>query len=120
MASDVPASIVVELIGDLDTTLVESLAERLSAFTLDGATSIVLSARHLTLPTADALAILGSAVSAARAGGASIAIDPGSRKMRLAFEQAHIAHGPSDVPRAPGARYLMIARHAEASTLLAT
>jgi anti-anti-sigma regulatory factor len=119
MAADVPTPIVVELIGDLDATLVESLVERLSAFTHEGPTSIVLCARHLTLPTADALAILGSAVNAARAGGASIAIDPGNRKMRLAFDHAKIEHSPSEIPRPVGARHLMIARHAEASTLLA-
>jgi anti-anti-sigma regulatory factor len=119
MASDVPTPIVVELIGDLDATLVESLTERLAAFTHDGPTSVVLCARHLTLPTPGALAALGSAVDAARAGGASIAIDAGNRKMRLAFDQAKIEHSASDVPRPAGARHLMIARHAEASTLLA-
>jgi anti-anti-sigma regulatory factor len=118
MDADGTTQIVVELIGDLDTTLVDTLFERLSALTLDGPTSVLLCARHLTLPTADALAALGSAVSAARAGGASIAIDPGNRKMRLAFHQAHIEHSHGDVPRPVRARHLMIARHAETNSLV--
>jgi anti-anti-sigma regulatory factor len=120
MPSDIATPIVVDLIGDLDATLVDSLTKSLSSFTSDGPATVLLCARHLTLPSADALAALGSAVQAARAGGTSIAIDPGNRKMRMAFEQARIEHSPSDIPRPPGARHLMIARHSEASSLLST
>ncbi len=119
MTADAPTPIVVELIGDLDSTLVASLSEMLAAFAHGGSTFVLLCARHLTAPTADALAALGSAVSAAREVGTRISIDPGNRKMRMAFDQAHIEHSASDIPKPAGARHYMMARHAEPSRLIA-
>ena len=119
MTADVRARVVIELIGDLDSMLVASLSEMFTAFTHDGPTFVVLCARHLTTPTADALAALGSAVSAARAGGTLISIDPGNRKMRSAFDQAHIEHSASEIARPAGARHYLLARHADASRLVA-
>ena len=115
-----PAStpIVIDLIGDLDTTLVASLSEMLSAITADGPREVVLSARHLALTSHDALEALGTALERARSHGASIAIDAGNRKMRLAFGGAHIDHSDAAVPRPPFARHYMMARHAEKRHLL--
>ena len=119
MTSDASTPIVVELIGDLDSTLVASLSEMLTTFTQGGPTYVLLCARHLSAPSADALAALGSAVSAARASGTSISIDPGNRKMRQAFGQARIEHSASDIARPAGARHFMMARHAEPRRLVA-
>ncbi len=110
--------IVIDLIGDLDTTLVASLSEMLHAFTSDGPREILLCARHLALTSHDALTALGAALENARGRGASIAIDPGNRKMRLAFGEAHIDHSGVDVPRPSRARHYMMARHAEKRHLL--
>jgi anti-anti-sigma regulatory factor len=118
MNTDVRTPIVVDLIGDLDTTLVASLSEMLSGFTAAGPAYVLLSARHLALTSQDALTALGVALRDARERGASIVIDPGNRKMRQVFDHACIDHSPSELPRPAGARHYMMARHAEKRHLL--
>ncbi len=106
--------IVIDLIGDLDTTLVRALAEMLDRFIAEGPREVVVSARHLALTSHEALEALGATLVDARERGASLAIDAGNRKMRLAFGQARIDHaGEAVVPRPAHARHFMMARHAE-------
>jgi anti-anti-sigma regulatory factor len=118
MTTDDRTPIVVDLIGDLDETLVASVSEMLAGFAEAGPAYVLLSARYLAGVSADALAALGVAVDDARGRGAAIEVDPGNRKMRQAFGEAHIDHSNSEIPRPSGARHYMMARHAEAQPLI--
>ena len=92
------STIVVELFGDLDLTLVSFVAETLDDVARSGARRVVLSRRGLAMSSGGALRALEHTVAAARACGTTVEIIPGNRKMR----------------RTPGtcARHVILARHA--------
>jgi anti-anti-sigma regulatory factor len=106
-------AVAVDLIGDLDLTLGEIFAAALDQLTASGTTDVYLTTRHVALTSSDGLAAVDAALAAARDRGCSIAVDPGSRRMRAAFAQARIpvVASAGGIPPASG-RHLMIARHA--------
>lgn len=108
-------ALVVELIGDLDSTLGEIVAETIAVHARDGATSVVVSTKHVTLTSQIGMEKLDGALLAARELGLAVALEPGSRKMRTAFNNARIAWAPAG-ERPATARCLMIARHASPAT----
>jgi anti-anti-sigma regulatory factor len=108
-------AVVVDLIGDLDSTLGDIFAATLDRLTQDGTTDLYLKTRHVAVTSTGGMAALGDALATARERGCSIAIEPGNRRMRAAFSQQGIAYAATAegvLPR--NARHLMIARHAEA------
>jgi anti-anti-sigma regulatory factor len=110
-------AVVVDLIGDLDSTMGDIFAATLDQLTANGTTEIYLTTRHVALTSSDGLATLDAAIVLARGRGCSIAIDPGNRKMRAAFSEARIAYVASvDGFRPASDRHLMIARHATAQS----
>jgi len=109
---------VVDLIGDLDATLGTILAETLDTLVASGTTHVVVSAKHVATSSYDGLESLGAACTAARASGATVALDPGNRRMRAAFEGAALAiERQPKGGRPSGTRHLMIAHHAPAKRL---
>jgi anti-anti-sigma regulatory factor len=111
-------AVFVDLIGDLDATLGDIFAETLVRLTASGATDVFLTTRHVNGSSQSGLAAIDAALATARAGGCSVSIDPGNRRMRSAFASAHIPFASEHVAaRPPHARHLMIARHAPAPTL---
>jgi hypothetical protein len=106
-------AVVVDLIGDLDATMGDIFAATVERLTADGPTDLFLTTRHVAVTSSDGLAALDAALSTARERGCSVAVDPGSRRMRAAFSHARIAYAATAdgvLPR--NARHLMIARHA--------
>lgn len=107
------ASAVVDLIGDLDATLAATFSETLQRLVGGGTTHVYVRARHLATTTSAGLAALDAACGLARACGAFVALDPGSRRMRAAFATVAPAVDRRRAPaHPPRARHLMIARHA--------
>lgn len=112
---------VVDLIGDLDATLGTIFADTLTGLVANGTTDVLVSARHVATSSNDGLATLDAACTAARASGATIAIDPGNRRMRAAFTSASLAIERRPVAPPPrNSRHFMIARHAESKRLART
>ena len=112
---------VVDLIGDLDATLGNILAETLGRLIASGTTDVLVTARHVATSSNDGLARLDAACSAARASGATVAIEPGNRRMRAAFSSVSLAtERRNPAPRPRSSRHLIIARHAETMRLLRT
>jgi hypothetical protein len=110
-------AVVVDLIGDLDATLADIFAATLDRLTADGATDLYLKTRHVAVTSNDGMTTLAKALATARARGCSIAVDPGSRRMRSAFSHEGVAYAATAegvLPR--NARHLMIARHAAAES----
>jgi len=106
-----PEVLVVELIGDLDATLGQYAAETIATHAAKGAPDIVLSTKHLSLTSEIGMRTLDAAIRSARDRGHSVSLDPGTRKMGTAFNNARIAYSPP-LARPRAARCLMIARHA--------
>ncbi len=108
-------AVVVDLIGDLDATLGDIVATTIDRLTADGTTDVYVTTRRVAVSSNDGLAALDAALATARKRGCSVAVDPGSRRMRAAFSQAripHLATVSATLPR--NARHVMIARHAAA------
>ena len=106
------SAIVVDLIGDLDSTLGAISAETLDGFAARNSADIFISTKHVALTTRDGLARLEAAVVRARARGCSVALEPGNRKMRAAFAFARIACEAA--PHRPDSRrHLMLAHRTE-------
>lgn len=105
------AAVVVDLIGDLDTTLGQLLADTLDRIAAAGGRSVFVSTKHVGLTTREGLARLDAALAGVRAHGCAVALDAGNRKMRTAFAFARITcdAAPS---RAAIRRHLIIAHHA--------
>ena len=113
--------VVVDLIGDLDATLGTLFADTLAQLSRNGTTDVHLTTRHIAVTTSDGLAAIEAALNDARHCGCSVAVDPGSRKMRAAFSAASISTLPdAQSPLPDRARHLMIARHAPAPKLRKT
>jgi len=106
-------AVFVDLIGDLDATLGGQFADTLASLTARGTRAVYLTTKHVNISSTDGLAAIDAALSVARAQGCSVAIDPGSRKMRSAFASAHISCADDAPSRPSRARHLMIARHAK-------
>jgi hypothetical protein len=104
-------AVFVDLIGDLDATLGGQFADTLASLTARGATAVYLTTKHVNVSSSDGLAAIDAALSAARAQGCSVEIDPGNRKMRSAFASARITCADDGPTRPHRARHLMIARH---------
>jgi hypothetical protein len=116
--ADVRVSVVVDLIGDLDVTLGTIFADTLANLAVNGTTDVHLTTRHIAASTTDGLAAIEAALTDARHRGCSVAVDPGSRRMRAAFSAASITLLPDTSARMPErARHLIIARHAPAPKL---
>jgi anti-anti-sigma regulatory factor len=106
-------SVFVDLIGDLDATLGSLFADTLTHLAGNGTTDVHVTTRHIAVSTSDGLAAVDAALIQARKRGCSVAVDPGSRRMRAAFSAASIATLPDAATPAPErGRHLMIARHA--------
>jgi len=106
-------AVVVDLIGDLDLTMGDIFADTVERLTADGRTDLYLTTRHVAVTSSDGLAAIDAALATARERGCSVAVNPGSRRMRAAFSHARIpyaAGADGALPR--NARHLMIARHA--------
>jgi len=105
------ASVVVDLIGDLDATLGETVSTMLEHYTSRGGADLYVSCKHVTGADAEGLAALSRAVAAACVVGSRIVVVPGSRRLGSAFKAARIAHLERDLPRAARERHVMIAHH---------
>jgi len=106
-------AVVVDLIGDLDATLGDILAETLLHLTRDRSTDVFLTTRHVAVTSTEGLAALEAAVAAARTRDCTVTVVPGNRRMRAAFANAGIGDLGRDLGTTPFcARHVMIARHA--------
>jgi anti-anti-sigma regulatory factor len=105
------ASVVVDLIGDLDATLGTLLAETLVDLSGNGTRGVLLTTKHVTTVSNEGLTALDAAVRAARANGLQVALDAGNRKLRTAFEDARIAYSTESVAPQDRVRHYMFAHH---------
>ena len=111
-ASDgTPSAVVVDLIGDLDVTLGELVAETIARIATSGTDAIFVTTKHVALASSDGLSALDAGLAAARSSGVAITLEAGTRKMRAAFATARIATAEGTPPPSR-ARHFMIARHA--------
>ena len=108
------ASVVVDLIGDLDATLGSLLADTLVKLVGNGTRGVLLTTKHVTTFSSDGLAALGAALESARRNGLEVALAAGSRKMRIAFAGAQIATSTEPITAPDRVRHYMFAHHEEA------
>jgi anti-anti-sigma regulatory factor len=105
------SSVVVELIGDLDTTLRTHLTDTLRDLVTNGTRAVWLSTKYIATISRDGIAALGTALAAARARGLEISLDGSTATMRAALESASIVY-TSDFEAPPErARHYMFAHH---------
>jgi anti-anti-sigma regulatory factor len=105
------ASVVVDLIGDLDATLGTLLSETLADLTGNGTLGVLLTTKHVTTVSDEGLAALDLAVRSARANGLQVALDAGNRKLRTAFADARIAYSTESIAPQERVRHYMFAHH---------
>ena len=105
------ASVVVDLIGDLDATLGTLLAETLTDLTGNGTRGVLLTTKHVTTVSSDGIAALDAAMRSARASGLEVALDAGNRKLRTAFADAQISFSTESVMPPDRVRHYMFAHH---------
>ncbi len=105
------ASVVVDLIGDLDATLGTLLAETLVSLTKNGTRGVLLTTKHVATVSSEGMAALGAALRSARAGGLEVALHAGSRKLRAAFADANILFSTESVSAPERVRHYMFAHH---------
>ena len=110
-ATPLAASVVVDLIGDLDATLGTLLADTLVDVTLNGTRHVLLTTKHVTTVSSEGIAALDAALRSARASGLEVALHAGSRKLRNAFADAHILFSTESVTPPDRVRHYMFARH---------
>lgn len=84
-------AVVVDLIGDLDTTLGTLFADTLVAIAPDAGRYVFVSTKHVAQTTRDGLARLDTAISAARSRGCAVALEAGNRRMKTALSFARIS-----------------------------
>ncbi len=106
--------VVVDLIGDLDTTLGTLIAAALAELASHGTNDVHVTTKHVSGISNDGLAALERAVLAARAEGIAVAVHAGTRKMRSAFARSAMVSSDDDQPMGRS-RHLMLARHAGTS-----
>jgi anti-anti-sigma regulatory factor len=102
----------IDLIGDLDATLGSIFADTLTGLIAAGTTDVIVMTKHVALSSVEGLGVVDAALSAARAEGCSVRLEPGSRRMKAALTAARMAFDRDDVDRPRSTRHLMIARHA--------
>ncbi len=105
------SAVVVDLIGDLDTTLGTIFADTLDRIACTSGSSVYVSTKHVALTTRDGLARLDAALAGARSRGCAVALHAGNRRMRVAFTFARIAWDAA-AARPANQRHLMIAHRA--------
>ena len=105
------ASVVVDLIGDLDATLGTLLAETLVDLTANGTRGVLLTTKHVTTVSTEGIAALDAALRSARASGLEVALHAGNRKLRSAFADADILFSTESVTPPDRVRHYMFARH---------
>ncbi len=105
------ASVVVDLIGDLDATLGTLLAETLAKLTMNGTQGVLLTTKHVATVTREGMAALDAALRSARASGLEVSLHAGSRKLRTAFADAHILFSTESVTSPDRVRHYMFAHH---------
>jgi anti-anti-sigma factor len=105
------ASVVVDLIGDLDATLGTLLAETLLKLAANGTRGVLLTTKHVTTVSSAGIASLGAALRSARERGLEIVLDAGSRKMRMALAGARIECATEAVAPPDRVRHYMFAHH---------
>ncbi len=108
--------VVVDLIGDLDTTLGTLVATTLAELVSHGTSDVHVTTKHVSAISNDGLAALERAVLAARADGIAVAVHAGTRKMRSAFARSAMVSSEDHQPMGRS-RHLMLARHALASPM---
>ncbi len=105
------ASVVVDLIGDLDATLCGVLTDTLVKLTRNGTRAVLLTTKYVSTASSAGIAGLSDALKAARAQGLEVALEPGNRKMRAAFAGAtFIRSAAPETPR-DRVRHYMFAHH---------
>ena len=112
LAPAVRVTVAIDLIGDLDATLGAMFSETLTRLVDDGTTDVALMLKHIALSSEDGVAALGAALARARARGCSVAVDPGSRRMKATFAAARLNVAGSAASARTTSRHLMLARHA--------
>lgn len=110
-ASASAASVVVDLIGDLDATLGALLSETLVDLTGNGTRGVLLTTKHVTTVSSEGIAALDAALRSARASGLEVALYASSRKLRTAFAEARIVFSTENVTPPDRVRHYMFARH---------
>ncbi len=105
------ASVVVDLIGDLDTTLCGVLADTLVKLTGNGTRAVLLTTKYVSTASSAGIAGLSAALTSARSKGLEIALEPGNRKMRAAFAGAHFIRSAATTMPRDRVRHYMFAHH---------
>ena len=107
------APVVVDLIGDLDATLGELLADTLASLARAGESDIVVNFKHVEAVVGDGFGRVSRAITESRLGGRTIAVQAKDRRLRALFKEARLPY--SDRSGALGARrHVLIGRHLSA------
>ncbi|HMD03230.1 MAG TPA: STAS domain-containing protein [Candidatus Baltobacteraceae bacterium] len=107
------AATVIDLIGDLDSTLAQTFNEALGGALDDGESNIVLDLKHVASVHADGLTAVVRTIAEARLRGCAIAVLAHSRHVRTLLSCARIRCADREVTLGRGhERHVMIARHA--------
>lgn len=109
------AATVIDLIGDLDSTLSQAFDETLRGVIADGESDVVLDLKHVASVHADGLASVVRTIAEARLRGCAVAVLAHSRHVRTLLNCARIRCADREVTLGRGhERHVMIARHASA------
>lgn len=104
--------VVIDLLGDLDSTLAEILAGTLEVQASLGGGDLVVNCKHLSDASPEGIASLARALESVIRRGYPIFLIPGSRKLRLAFKAANVVCPQIDIlPARMRRRHVMIAHH---------
>jgi anti-anti-sigma regulatory factor len=104
--------VVVELIGDLDATLAQTLRETLEAQKLRGESHVVVSFRHLAEITNEGVSAAARAIAESRLGGCAVSVYAQGRRVRAMLQLARLSCERGELETLGNGRHVMIARHA--------